>query len=120
LGYINDTYGHEAGDIVLVEVSNRLKKIFRENDIIVILGGDEFLIFVEYVKYDNLKIIANKIIKEISKPIILDNIRVKVGVSIGIAIYPDNADSIEELIKKADEAMYFSKISGKGIVTFYD
>jgi diguanylate cyclase (GGDEF)-like protein len=119
--YINDTYGHEAGDIVLVEVSNRLKKIFRENDIIMRLGGDEFLIFVEYVKYDNLKIIANKIIKEISKPIILDNnIRVKVDVSIGIAIYPDNADSIEELIKKADEAMYFSKRSGKGIVTFYD
>ena len=117
---INDTYGHESGDIVLIEVSNRLKKLFRKSDIIVRLGGDEFVILAQDIKYDNIKTLANKIIKEITKPITLKNeIKVKVGTSIGISIYPDNADNITDLIKKADEAMYFSKRSGKGIFTIY-
>jgi diguanylate cyclase (GGDEF)-like protein len=118
---INDTYGHEAGDKVLIETSKKLKKIFREDDVVVRLGGDEFVILAEYIKYDNLKIIANKIIKEILKPVSLENGKlVQAGVSIGIAVYPDDADNMEKLIKRADEAMYFSKRSGKGIYTFYN
>jgi diguanylate cyclase (GGDEF)-like protein len=118
---INDTYGHKAGDEVLIETAKRLKKIFRKSDIIVRLGGDEFVVLVENTTYENCKIIANKVIKEITKEINIDNkISVKVGTSIGIAIYPNNAYNIEELIKKADEAMYFSKRRGKGIYTFYN
>ena len=78
------------------------------------------MILAQDIKYDNIKNLANKIIKEITKPITLKNeIKVKVGTSIGISIYPDNADNITDLIKKADEAMYFSKRSGKGIFTIY-
>ena len=118
---INDTYGHESGDIVLIEIANRLKNLFRKSDIVVRLGGDEFVILAQDIKYDDIKILANKIIKEITKPITLKNeIKVKVGTSIGISIYPDNADNITDLIKKADEAMYFSKRSGKGIFTIYN
>jgi diguanylate cyclase (GGDEF)-like protein len=118
---INDNYGHETGDIVLIEVANRLKNRFRKTDIIVRLGGDEFVIVIENSNYDTAKMLAQKIIKEILKPIIIkDDLSVQVGASIGIAFYPDDVDSMEDLIKKADEAMYFSKRSGKGIVTFYD
>jgi len=118
---INDKYGHEAGDKVLLEVSSRLKKILRKSDIIARFGGDEFVIMLENIDNNTIKIVAEKIITEISKPIFVKkNIMANVGTSIGISIYPDDADNITDLIKKADEAMYFSKKSGKGIFTFYN
>jgi diguanylate cyclase (GGDEF)-like protein/PAS domain S-box-containing protein len=108
--YVNDTFGHLTGDKLLQDVSNKLQKNVRKSDIVARLGGDEFTIIIKDLK-NNLDIdkVANKIIKDISEPIIIDGNELHVGTSIGICIYPDDTSDSKELTKKADMAMYNSK-----------
>ena len=111
---INDSYGHEAGDSLLKEVSKRLLSCVRDTDTVARIGGDEFLIVVTALRYPhNAALIAENAIQTVAQPLDLDGNQVNVGISVGIAIYPDDADDAEDLIKRADKAMYAVKNSGK-------
>lgn len=111
----NDTYGHDAGDIVLIQTARRLESCVRHNDIVCRLGGDEFLIIL--FNCDPISTgfsIAEEIIIAIKKPVVINaDITVNIGVSIGIALFPMHGGSVESLIKSADEAMYEVKRKGK-------
>ncbi|MDY0132578.1 MAG: PAS domain S-box protein [Desulforegulaceae bacterium] len=111
---VNDSFGHEAGDFVLKEVALRFNSSVRKSDTVSRIGGDEFLVIIDEIENLNpVKNIAKTIISKISTPFIYNGNEIKIGCSIGISIYPDNGEEIEELIKKADEAMYSIKRSSK-------
>ncbi|OGS75312.1 MAG: hypothetical protein A2Z94_03270 [Gallionellales bacterium GWA2_55_18] len=117
---VNDTLGHDAGDRLLKEVSRRLKEAIRASDMVARVGGDEFtFILINIGSDENASLMANKIIAALSEPFELKGQQCHVGGSIGISIYPDDAQNIETLIKQADEAMYLVKQSGKNAFRFY-
>ncbi len=111
---VNDTYGHTTGDLLLQEVTKRIKKCLREEDTIARVGGDEFTAIVEDVvcKRDAIKL-ANKIINIVSKPYLINNKKCKIGMSVGVSFYPDDAKQPAKLIKLADAAMYAAKEAGR-------
>jgi diguanylate cyclase (GGDEF)-like protein/hemerythrin-like metal-binding protein/PAS domain S-box-containing protein len=113
---VNDQFGHEAGDFVLKTVANRWQACVRSGDTLARLGGDEFALIVgDLTLAGEAEPIAQKLIDAIAGPIELpDGNRCKVGVSIGISIYPDNAVEMDSLIAAADSAMYESKHNGQG------
>ena len=114
---VNDTYGHNIGDNLLVDVSNRLHKSVRDIDIIARLGGDEFTVVLTNIqKQKDVVLIAEKIIKRLNENFIIDKHIIKIGVSIGISIYPEQAKDSDTLIKLSDNAMYMAKKSGKNCV----
>jgi diguanylate cyclase (GGDEF)-like protein len=118
---INDFLGHSAGDLLLVKVSNNLSKALRQSDTLARLGGDEFVVILtEFESKESLSMVAEKCVRAISQEFdIMDSI-VTASASIGIAIYPDDASSSEELMKAADSAMYQAKAKGKNAFYFYE
>ncbi len=111
---VNDNFGHDAGDSVLIEISKRLKISIRKTDTASRIGGDEFLIVLsELHKVEDAEIVAKKIIQIVSIPFTFRGSNINLGVSIGIAVYPENGDDVENLIKLADDAMYEMKRAGK-------
>ena len=111
---INDSYGHAAGDFLLIEVAKRLSEYGRNSDLKVRLGGDEFLlIFPDLKEPTHAKIIAEKILNGISKPYCFKNLELIIKASIGISIFPQNGSSLEDLVKAADLAMYEVKHQGR-------
>lgn len=117
---INDTYGHEAGDTVLLEVAKRLKKSVREKDLVARLGGDEFLIVIDgYETTSDIDTVCQKLLTNISEPIIENDKRYSVGLSIGISTFPDDANNTTTLLSYADTAMYKTKDNGHNGYTFY-
>lgn len=117
---INDTLGHDAGDLLLQGVAKRLKETIRASDTVARVGGDEFTFVLNNVESDeNAALVANKIIVALSEPFDLMGQRRQVGGSIGISIFPDDANDPENLVKQADEAMYLAKHSGKNTHRFY-
>lgn len=117
---INDTKGHDAGDIVLQVTANRLKEILRNSDSAIRLGGDEFAIVLNEIDLKSLQTIAEKISVAIGQPIAVSGDNLTVGVSIGIALAPSDADNKIDIIKKADEAMYSAKIQQKNFQFYAD
>lgn len=117
---INDTLGHLAGDQLLQSVAERLTVCLRESDTLCRQGGDEFLILLENINSaQDVERIAAKIMEAMSRPHLLDKHVTTVTFSIGVAIYPDDAESAESLIKRADEAMYVAKQSGRNNFKLY-
>jgi diguanylate cyclase (GGDEF)-like protein len=107
---INDTYGHYAGDKLLIQIAERLKQCLREADTASRLGGDEFTIILEGLGEKNeVEPIAKRIIETISEPISIDGHILSINASIGIAVFPKDGETIEELIRNADKAMYLVK-----------
>jgi len=119
---VNDNYGHEAGDIVLKSVAIRLQSCVRGVDTVARLGGDEFtVILTEVDKTSDVTNIAEKIIQKLTEPLILyDSQTCGIGVSIGIAMYPENGYELDKLMSSADSAMYESKAHGKNTYTFFN
>ena len=111
---VNDTLGHDAGDVLLLGVSKRLKQTIRASDTVARVGGDEFVFVLNDIgTHESAASIANKIIAALSEPFKLGEQVSRVGASIGISIYPDDAEQTDTLIKQADEAMYLAKQSGR-------
>jgi diguanylate cyclase (GGDEF)-like protein/PAS domain S-box-containing protein len=111
---VNDTLGHDAGDYVLKQVARRLLSCVRETDTVSRVGGDEFLIIATEINApENVAQIAEKVIQLVSQPIISNGRQAAISASIGIALYPDDDTDMDQLIKKADEAMYRVKKTGK-------
>jgi len=112
---INDQYGHAAGDQILKDVAKRLKTSLREEDTISRYGGDEFVILIEHeAEAGNTEILSQKIINALSQPFDYDNHKLTIGCSIGISLYPHDGTTPEDLLEKADAAMYQAKNSGHG------
>lgn len=117
---INDTYGHKAGDKVLISVANRLKSIIRKSDMVARMGGDEFTIIIDnFSNTRSLNTLGKRIIKSISKDIKLEQNSVNVTVSIGISTYPGDAKDLKSIIAHADKAMYKAKELGKNTLMFF-
>ncbi len=111
---INDTYGHDAGDMVLIAVAHRLKSVMRESDTASRIGGDEFLILLNTVEdRQSLHDVCNRLIATVGEPIIYKESELIVGVSIGCALFPEHGGDFDALRKKADEVMYEVKKTGK-------
>lgn len=117
---INDTLGHEAGDLLLVEMAKRLSYCLRGSDFISRLGGDEFVVLVPEVDDADLIVrVAGKILAEAIQPIDVMGQECRVTASIGISVFPDDADDEQTLMKYADKAMYRAKEEGKNNYQFF-
>ncbi|MBF0380636.1 MAG: diguanylate cyclase [Magnetococcales bacterium] len=117
---INDTMGHDIGDLLLIEVAARIKTCLRDSDMIARLGGDEFTISLPVIKnHDDAGLVAKKIIAELGKPFFLKNFECNIGSSVGISILPSDGNSPDELLRKADIAMYVVKQDGRNNFQFY-
>lgn len=110
---INDTLGHSIGDKLLIKVSKRLLTVLRDSDIPSRQGGDEFVIALPNTNIDGASFVAEKILEEIAKPYVIDKYTLNVTFSIGIAIFPNDGNDLENLSKKADIAMYEAKKAGR-------
>ncbi len=118
--HVNDTLGHPMGDQLLIEVSERLKSRVRSSDIVSRLSGDEFTIIL--TNLDETAVvsqIAHKIIRAVSKPVLLAGHEVHVGASVGISLFPNDATDFDALLKHADTAMYKAKEMGRGNYKFF-
>lgn len=111
---INDTLGHDMGDLLLREVAVRLSKAVRETDTAARFGGDEFvLVLTDLAKPEDVIPVGNKVLELLGQPVLLKGTPVHVGASIGVALYPDHGHSAEAILKQADVAMYGVKEGGK-------
>jgi diguanylate cyclase (GGDEF)-like protein len=118
---VNDTEGHKAGDRLLVLVARRLRKCLREEDTIARLGGDEFGVLIpHFIDHSELANICDRITRVLSKTVIVDRIEHAVSISIGVAVYPSDAETADELLTLADAAMYRAKDLPGGNASFYD
>ncbi len=118
---VNDSLGHDFGDLLLINVAERLNQCVREVDTIARVGGDEFIIVLMNVESrKHVTLIAQKIINALSKSFSLKDKKASIGASIGIALYPDHEKTPKMLIKRADEMMYVVKRKGKNNFAFYD
>lgn len=118
--YVNDTLGHSMGDLLLKEISTRLKNCIRQADLVARQGGDEFVVVMEITEPDIAAKVADKIIQQVSEVVQLGKNKVYVGASIGIGIYPDDGVDIETLTKCADIAMYQAKDAGRNQYCFFE
>jgi diguanylate cyclase (GGDEF)-like protein/PAS domain S-box-containing protein len=117
---INDSLGHEAGDQLLKEIASRLRQVLREIDIVARLGGDEFVVLIEEVNDpDQAATVARKILSAVIKPVVLGGQEYRITASIGISMYPKDAQDEQSLMKSADIAMYLAKEEGKNNFQFY-
>jgi diguanylate cyclase (GGDEF)-like protein len=117
---INDTLGHAAGDKVLKAVALRLTGIIRASDTVARIGGDEFvLVTPETGHKEDAAAIAKKILDAFAEPLMIDGHQLVLSTSIGIAIYPEDAEDMENLMKKSDAAMYYSKGHGRNRLKFF-
>ena len=117
---INDTHGHNEGDKVLKYVSKTLRKLLRKEDTLARFGGDEFVIVLEEAKTPrDISVVAQKIIEKLKEPLDFGYAKYYIGASIGISVYPDDAEDIHELIRFADTAMYTAKKAGRNRYAFF-
>ncbi len=118
---VNDSMGHVRGDELLQQVAVRLKQCLRRSDTLARLGGDEFIVSIPDLQdRQDVSEIAEKFLASLQQPFFLGSTEVRISASIGIAMYPDDGSSIDELVRHADLAMYNVKAQGKNGHTFYD
>ena len=118
---INDSLGHGAGDALLKQVSSRLQSLVRSSDIVARAGGDEFLLLLRGIAAaEEIEALMMRWMSSLSQPYQLSGLELHVSPSIGIARYPSDGTAAEELLARADEAMYFAKRSGRKTFRFFD
>lgn len=116
---INDSLGHQFGDRVLIQVAERIRSCLREVDTLCRLGGDEFVLYLHDVEVAGAERVASRVLEALSRPFEQDDMNFSIGCSIGVAMYPGDGNTLDELIKQADTAMYEVKGAGRGHVRFY-
>jgi diguanylate cyclase (GGDEF)-like protein len=123
---LNDTFGHNCGDLLLVEVAARIKSCVREVDTVARFGGDEFVVLLESVSGEReealhkASLVAEKIREELSRPYCLKDQEHCSSPSIGVSIFHGGDEPVDELVKHADAAMYQAKDAGGNAVRFHD
>ena len=117
---VNDRFGHEIGDILLKEAAGRMLSCVRDSDTLGRLGGDEFVIVVGQLDHiESVNRIANNILSKVSEPYLLGDETVRISASIGISLYPDDAEDVATLFTCADQAMYAVKREGRNGFRYY-
>ncbi|MEO7622375.1 MAG: EAL domain-containing protein [Gallionella sp.] len=117
---VNDTLGHDMGDILLMETSRRISDCVRESDTVARLGGDEFTVILSEVKdTSNVERLAQSILQILDKPFRLGDEVAYISASIGITLYPNDATDVEDLLKNADQAMYVAKNLGRNQCSYF-
>lgn len=117
---VNDEFGHDAGDLLLKAVANRLRSCVRESDTISRIGGDEFIILLPNLEVESAALhVAEKILHAVSQPYVLLDHNIEISASIGVALYPEDGNNEKNLIKHADDAMYRAKEQGKNCIASY-
>jgi diguanylate cyclase (GGDEF)-like protein/PAS domain S-box-containing protein len=119
---VNDTYGHHIGDCLLAAIAERLSASVRKStDAVARLSGDEFAVLHADLSEPKAALaFARKLVESIAQPFLLEGLKVRSGISIGVAIYPENGDTPGDLLNNADKAMYFAKKRGRGNCQLYD
>ena len=118
--HINDTRGHETGDKLLQEVATRLRSCVRDSDVVIRMGGDEFVVVFRNVKnYDEVTLGAGRIIETLNRPIIIDRHPLQTTGSVGVSLYPRDGANMIELLKHSDTAMYQAKDRGRNNVQMF-
>ena len=119
---VNDTHGHHIGDEVLVQVTNRIKKVLRESDSIARLGGDEFVVvFPELAEDDSLSVVMTRILRAVQSEFVIEDRILHISTSIGITFFPQQVPvEADQLLRQADQAMYQAKVSGKNRYVHFD
>jgi diguanylate cyclase (GGDEF)-like protein len=116
---VNDSHGHEIGDLVLKLVGEKLAESLRDTDTVARIGGDEFLVIqTEVHNRSDITKVAEKIVERVGEPFSVEGLDIKIGASIGIAVYPQNGEESRVLMKKADDALYYTKRIGKNNYSF--
>lgn len=119
--HVNDSFGHDTGDVLLKKIVNRVKGCLRGSELFSRLGGDEFAIIVSDIKRNSdASMVAQRIITVLQKPLEIANTVIHTSASIGISVFPDNGSTGDELIKYADIAMYRAKKLGRDQVCFFE
>jgi diguanylate cyclase (GGDEF)-like protein/PAS domain S-box-containing protein len=117
---VNDLHGHAAGDHVLKVIADRVRGVLREGEFFARLGGDEFVALTKVIDHAGAHELAHRLEEQLAAPIPLEHVTVACGGSIGIAVYPDDADSATQLMNNADLAMYRAKASVGSRICFYE
>ncbi|MFI8740678.1 putative bifunctional diguanylate cyclase/phosphodiesterase [Stutzerimonas zhaodongensis] len=117
---VNDRYGHATGDLLLVEVANRLTRELRTEDLLARLGGDEFVLLLDQVNETLLPAALQRVLDVIAVPFHIDGYVMKVAGSLGVTIYPQDNEGPDTLLRHADQAMYEAKQSGRNRFRFFD
>ncbi|MES9989942.1 MAG: EAL domain-containing protein [Candidatus Thiodiazotropha endolucinida] len=118
---INDRFGHDSGDKILIEIARRLEKVLREEDTVSRIGGDEFvLILTNLTSMDECILVLDRVLEVIAKPIRLDETALEVNASIGLTVYPEDDVDADLLLRHADQAMYWAKEAGKNCYHLFD
>ena len=118
---INDSLGHQAGDLLLTEVAQRLRHRVRSADAVARLGGDEFTLYVDHCHtVDDIRQAVGRVFEAFRDPFDLDGRTVEVSASVGVAVSPDDGRTVDRLVRSADMAMYRMKVQGRKGVQFYD
>lgn len=118
--HVNDTHGHAVGDQLLQEVAQRLKAAVHDQDVVARMGGDEFSILQTFEADAQVAERAGELLLSIGKPFQIAGIRCAVGLSIGVALYPDHPEQPEALLQNADTALYRAKAGGRGVFRLFD
>ena len=117
---VNDTMGHDAGDFLLVDAAQRILRCVRESDTVARMGGDEFVVILPEIDDSaSIERIAQNIIGKLAAPFLLGEEKAFISASIGITLYPTDADSMETLLKNADQAMYVAKNLGRNRMSYF-
>jgi diguanylate cyclase (GGDEF)-like protein len=117
---VNDSLGHTAGDILLVQVAERLCSRIRKSDILARFGGDEFTVVLNCIKRkDDAHTVAESLLEALARPFYIEGQEITIGASIGISTFPDHANDEMDLLQQADSAMYAAKRTGKNHAVFF-
>jgi diguanylate cyclase (GGDEF)-like protein len=117
---VNDAYGHHAGDLLLMQVADRIRGNVRARDTLARIGGDEFALLANTSEPADAATLAGKLVEEISKPFMIARHEVRVSVSVGIAVFDSEDRDNEDLLRNADAAMYHAKALGRNTYCFFD
>jgi diguanylate cyclase (GGDEF)-like protein len=118
---INDTYGHPTGDMILRQSCRRIAHCVRENDVVGRAGGDEFWVILSgFTRPENVPVIASKMLQGFASPFRVNSHNIEVGISIGVALMPEHAATVDEWIEKSDIALYEAKRRGRNRWIMYE